>query len=205
MDMNLTLKDTIYTLEQLRSLDISMPQVVFAGRSNVGKSSLINALGARKNLAKVSATPGKTRSLNVYAVAPGSLYLIDLPGYGYAQCSKTEREKWSRLIHAYISHATNVRHFIALLDGRLPPQRLDVDLIAFARKKGMPLLPVLTKADKCKQRELAKRRQEWQSILGGIVPLTVSSKSGLGIKELREVLTRDRFPEKEPFPAVLSD
>ena len=88
MNMNLALTHTIYTLEQLRSLDMSLPQVVFAGRSNVGKSSLINALGARKNLAKVSATPGKTRSLNVYAVMPGDFYLVDLPGYGYAQCSK---------------------------------------------------------------------------------------------------------------------
>ena len=191
MDMNLTLKDTIYTLEQLRSLDVSLPHVVFAGRSNVGKSSLINALGSRKNLAKVSATPGKTRSLNMYAVTPGNFYLIDLPGYGYAQCSKAEREKWSKLIHAYITRASNVRCFIALLDGRLPPQKLDLELIAFARKSRMPLLPVLTKADKCKQRELAKRGQEWRNILGGHMPLIVSAKSGLGIKELREALHRD--------------
>lgn len=203
--MNLALTHTIYTLEQLRSLDISLPQVVFAGRSNVGKSSLINALGARKNLAKVSATPGKTRSLNVYAVMPGDFYLVDLPGYGYAQCSKAEREKWSRLIHAYIAHATNVRCFIALLDGRLSPQKLDIDLIAFARKKGMPLLPVLTKADKCKQQELAKRRQEWLAILGGTAPLTVSSKSGLGIKELREVLSHDWVCKTESDNVSLSD
>ncbi len=189
--MNLTLKDTIYTLEQLRSLDVSLPHVVFAGRSNVGKSSLINALGSRKNLAKVSATPGKTRSLNMYAVMPGNFYLIDLPGYGYAQCSKTEREKWSKLIHAYITRASNVRCFIALLDGRLPPQKLDLELIAFAHKNRMPLLPVLTKADKCKQQELAKRTQEWRSIVGGHMPLIVSAKSGLGIKELREALNRD--------------
>lgn len=198
MDMNLTLENTIYTLEQLRSSDISLPQIIFAGRSNVGKSSLINALGARKNLAKVSATPGKTRSLNIYAVRPGNFYLVDLPGYGYARCPKAEREKWSKLIHAYISHARNVRYFIALLDGRLPPQQLDIDLIAFARAKGMPLLPILTKADKCKQQELAKRRHEWQTILNGITPLTVSSKSGLGLKELRSILNDDLLPGKEP-------
>ena len=100
-------------------------------------------------------------------------------------------EKWSKLIHAYITRASNVRCFIALLDGRLPPQKLDLELIAFARKSRMPLLPVLTKADKCKQRELAKRGQEWRNILGGHMPLIVSAKSGLGIKELREALHRD--------------
>ena len=97
----LTLESTVYTLQQL--LDVPEAQVALAGRSNVGKSSLINALAVRKKLAKVSATPGKTRSINFYRVQPHNFFLVDLPGYGYASVAKTERDRWGKLMEDFLS------------------------------------------------------------------------------------------------------
>ena len=92
MPSTVILEKTIYTIDQLG--EMPLPQLALAGRSNVGKSSLLNKLTGRKNLAKISSTPGKTRSLNFYRVSPEEFYLVDLPGYGYARCSKTERVSW---------------------------------------------------------------------------------------------------------------
>ena len=149
----LTLESTVYTLQQL--LDVPEAQVALAGRSNVGKSSLINALAVRKKLAKVSATPGKTRSINFYRVQPHNFFLVDLPGYGYARASHSERRSWAALLEKYLSTCKNLRALALLLDSRLPPQKLDLELAGFARSCGLPLLPILTKADKCNQRERA--------------------------------------------------
>lgn len=178
----LELEATVYTLEQMRAFDA--PQIAFAGRSNVGKSSLVNALARRKALAKISATPGKTRSINYYRVKPDGFYVVDLPGYGYAKCSKEERQKWAELIERYLSTCPTLKALTVLLDSRLDPQQLDLDLTAFARKSGITLLPVLTKADKCSQRERAERQRQWRDILGGIAPLVVSAKTGLGVDNL---------------------
>lgn len=188
--MLLTLQQTIYTTTQLRQFDFSLPQIAFCGRSNVGKSSLINALGARKNLAKVSASPGKTRSINIYLASPENFYLVDLPGYGYARCSKKEREKWAKLIYSYLTGNADIVGLVALLDARLQPQHLDKELIFFAQKKGLPVVPVLTKADKCTQREIAVRRQEWKAYVPQKDIFVVSSKTGLGIQQLREALDK---------------
>jgi len=183
--VTLSLEKTIYTLEQMES--VTAPQVALAGRSNVGKSSLINCLGNRKNLAKISSTPGKTRSLNYYLVQPGDFYLVDLPGYGYARRSKSERQAWGRLMNRYFQHNAHLRGLLLILDARLPPQTPDMELAAMAQSLRLPLLPVLTKADKCTQRECFATRNRWRDVLGPEAdPLFFSSKTRRGRDALWE-------------------
>ena len=131
MNISLTLETTAYTLDQLLALPEA--QIALAGRSNVGKSSLINALAGRKKLAKVSATPGKTRSVNFYRVEPYKFYLVDLPGYGYARASHEERRKWAKLLEHYLADCKTLKALALLLDCRLPPQKLELELESFAR------------------------------------------------------------------------
>ena len=173
MNPVLTLETTAYTLEQLISLPEA--QIALAGRSNVGKSSLINALAGRKKLAKVSSTPGKTRSVNYYRVTPHDFYLVDLPGYGYARAS--------------------LKALALLLDSRLEPQKLDKNLASFARTNGLNIVPVLTKADKCSQRERANRQNEWQELLG-TRPIVTSSSNRYGIDNLWRALVETAVPQR---------
>lgn len=182
MRPTLTLETTAYTIEQLARMP--QAQIALAGRSNVGKSSLVNALAGRKALAKVSSTPGKTRSVNYYHVDPDGFYVVDLPGYGYARCSQQERQKWGELLEKYLVECSSLRALAVLLDCRLPPQKLDVHLTAFAQAHSIPLLPVLTKADKCTQRERSERQQEWAALLRGVKPIITSSKSRQGVDGL---------------------
>lgn len=177
----LVLEYTIYTLNQLLSID--KPQIALAGRSNVGKSSLINALAGQKKLAKVSATPGKTRSINFYRVAPHDYYLVDLPGYGYARASHADRRAWAQLLEKYLSDCTRLKALALLLDSRLEPQKLDLDLSRYARECGLTILPILTKADKCSQRDRASRAAQWRDILGSL-PLITSSSKKTGLRDL---------------------
>lgn len=191
MQPYLELTYTIYTLEQLRdfeALEAPLPQLAMAGRSNVGKSSLINALANRKDLAKTSSSPGKTRSLNFFKVNPQNYYLVDLPGYGYARCSKTEREKWAKLIEAYITRTPGLAAVALLIDSRIPPQDLDRDLAAFVQSQGITLLPVLTKVDKCTVKDRALREKEWKAILGADKVAQVSAKTGSGLEKLWQAM-----------------
>ncbi|NCD25084.1 MAG: YihA family ribosome biogenesis GTP-binding protein [Deltaproteobacteria bacterium] len=183
MPHNVLLEKTIYTMDQLA--EMPLPQLALAGRSNVGKSSLLNRLAGRKSLAKTSATPGKTRSLNFYRVEPENFYLVDLPGYGYARCSKTERQKWAELINRYLYKNTRLFAVIALLDSRIPPQAIDMELISFIGQQGIEVIPVLTKADKCKQPVRSATQAAWQRLLHTTAkPLLVSSHSGMNIDKL---------------------
>ena len=166
-----------------------LPQIVFAGKSNVGKSSVINKLLNRKNFARVSAQPGKTIHINYFTIDK-AMYLVDLPGYGYAKCSQEERKSWAKLIEYYLTNTPALKALALLLDCRIPPQALDRDLADFARVHGIPLLPVLTKADKCTQVERSKRQQEWSRLLNGVMPLPVSSKDMRGIDALWRELRR---------------
>lgn len=193
MNPVLTLETTAYTLEQLISLPEA--QIALAGRSNVGKSSLINALAGRKKLAKVSSTPGKTRSVNYYRVTPHDFYLVDLPGYGYARASHTEREKWARLLERYLVECSSLKALALLLDSRLEPQKLDKNLASFARTNGLNIVPVLTKADKCSQRERANRQNEWQDLLG-TRPIVTSSSNRYGIDNLWRALVETAVPQR---------
>lgn len=177
----LQLESTAYNISQIPRVDL--PQIALAGRSNVGKSSLINALSGRKNLAKTSSTPGKTRSINFYLVMPYNFYLVDLPGYGYARASHKERQAWAKTLEYYLANTPLIRALALLLDCRLPPQAIDLELASYAKNICMPVLPVLTKADKCSQRERTARQHEWQQILQ-IKPLLVSASTKSGIDKL---------------------
>lgn len=187
MNSSLNLEKTIYTFEQLT--DLAGPQLALAGRSNVGKSSLLNKLAGRKKLAKTSSTPGKTRSLNFYQVLPEEFYLVDLPGYGYARCSKTERNKWAALIDKYLDHNPYLVAVIALFDSRLPPQNLDLELVDYLQGHGVDIIPIMTKADKCKQSIRQSHQQAWQKILQAPTPpLLTSSHTGMNIQKLWNIL-----------------
>jgi len=129
-------------------------EYAFIGRSNVGKSSLINMLTRNKGLAKTSVRPGKTQLINHFLIN-NEWYLVDLPGYGYARISKTAREAWKKMISDYLlSRETLVNTFV-LIDSRVPPQRIDLDFISFLGRNGVPLAIVFTKVDKLKQSETA--------------------------------------------------
>ncbi len=182
MPPTLTLETTAYTLDQIAQC--SEAQIALAGRSNVGKSSLVNALAGRKSLAKISATPGKTRSINFYRVNPHDFYIVDLPGYGYAKCSKTERSAWGKLMERYLLTSNNLKALALLLDCRLTPQKIDVQLVDFAHTHGIPILPILTKADKCKQQERVARQKSWAILLDGIMPLVTSASKNMGMDAL---------------------
>lgn len=181
MNPTLKLETTAYTTQQIPLLEA--PQIAMAGRSNVGKSSLINALGGRKSLAKVSANPGKTRSVNFYLVEPFDFYLVDLPGYGYARASHADRKKWAEVLEKYLGDSHSLRGLALLIDCRVQPQQLDIDLGKFAEAHNLPVLPVLTKVDKCTQKERATRQAQWQDILGRL-PLLVSSSHKSGLDKL---------------------
>ena len=175
----LSLEATSFAKSQLIAPEA--PQIAFAGRSNVGKSSLINALAGRKALAKVSATPGKTRSINYYRIGQSDSFLVDLPGYGYAQCSKEERNKWAALLEYYFRQTPGLAALALLLDARLAPQRADTEMLAFALSLGVPVIPVLTKADKCAKKELDACLRAWGALLDrdGIVVTSAEKKKGM--------------------------
>ncbi|MCH5276779.1 MAG: YihA family ribosome biogenesis GTP-binding protein [Desulfovibrionaceae bacterium] len=184
----LELAATLFTPEQLRAALPDTVQIALAGRSNVGKSSLINALARRRQLARVSATPGKTRSVNLFRVVPDGFCLTDLPGYGYARRGKEERRAWGTLIESCLCQSRGLRAVVLLLDCRLPPQAVDRAMVEFARAHALRLVPVLTKADKCNQRERAARQKEWAPMLGGDMALPVSARTGLGLPALWALL-----------------
>lgn len=199
----LSLEATVFNRDQLKTQLEALgdtAQIALAGRSNVGKSTLVNALGRRKALAKTSATPGKTRSINFYRVAPQGFVIADLPGYGYARCSMQERQSWAKLIEEYLAACPALKALALLLDCRVPPQASDRDLADFARMKGLPLLPVLTKADKCSQAERSSRQQEWSRLLEGQTPLPVSARQGLGLDALRRSMCRMAAPDAPSGP-----
>ncbi|NLW77814.1 MAG: YihA family ribosome biogenesis GTP-binding protein [Ruminococcaceae bacterium] len=167
----------------------SLPEFVFAGRSNVGKSSLINKLCNRKRLARVSGTPGKTATINFYGA--GEAYLVDLPGYGYAKTSGAERRRWDELINGYFAGARDIRLMMQLLDCRHPPSKDDMQMLEYLAHYQIPFVGVLTKADKFKPSQYARIIEEFTGILAPFdcrqVVLT-SAEKGLGIAELQAAM-----------------
>lgn len=196
MRKTLHLEKTIYSPSDMDTF--SAPQVALAGRSNVGKSSMINRLAGRKQLAKTSSTPGKTQSINLYRVEPGETYLIDLPGYGYARRSKEERARWGKMIEKFLSGNQWLRAVAVLLDSRLPPQASDLDMVAWLRASDITVMGVLTKADKIKQNERHAQQKRWASLLGGQPPVLFSSVTGMGLDELWGRLDALLAPEDAP-------
>ena len=132
----------------------NMPEYAFIGRSNVGKSSLINMLTGRKKLAKISVKPGKTQLINHFKINK-NWYLVDLPGYGYAKVSKTSKEKWQKFINKYIDNRENLVCLFVLIDSRLEPQKIDLEFIETLGKKQIPFALVYTKTDKLNKIKLS--------------------------------------------------
>ncbi len=132
------------------------PEYAFIGRSNVGKSSLINMLCGLKKLAKVSGTPGKTRTINHFLIND-YWYLVDLPGFGYAKTSKKERNKWSGFTYEYLKKRKNIACIFVLLDSRLEPQQIDLDFMEWLGNNELPFAMVFTKCDKNSKNEMEKR------------------------------------------------
>ncbi|MBQ7056326.1 MAG: YihA family ribosome biogenesis GTP-binding protein [Bacteroidaceae bacterium] len=165
-----------------------MPEYAFIGRSNVGKSSLINCLVERKALAMTSSTPGKTLLINHFLIN-GDWYLVDLPGYGYAKRSKKEQEKLSKIISYYISQREQLTSLFVLIDSRLEPQRIDLEFIANLGEMGVPFGIIFTKADKVKraqikgnvERFLNRLREDWKELPPYFV---TSSETGMGREDV---------------------
>ena len=176
--------------------DSDRPELVFSGRSNVGKSSLINKLCNRKKLARVSSTPGKTATINFYEV--GDVYFVDLPGYGYARTSASERKRWDELINGYFESDRQRTVVVQLLDCRHAPSADDIQMMEYLRYHQMPFVAALTKADKLKKSQLAATCDEFETICGpygcqGVV--LTSAENGYGIEELKTVLESFLIPE----------
>ncbi|MDF1543710.1 MAG: ribosome biogenesis GTP-binding protein YihA/YsxC [bacterium] len=157
-------------------------QIALAGRSNVGKSSLLNKLVGRKKMAKVSTTPGKTRSLNFFIVNE-KFYLVDLPGYGYAKVSRSIRESWGKMIEDYLNQSSDLIGLFLLLDCRREPTAEDVQLLEWLAERQIPTLVVITKADKLSRDKINRKRQQVEKALG-VATIAFSTLSGEGKAEL---------------------
>lgn len=168
------------------------PEYAFIGRSNVGKSSLINMLTNNRNLAKTSSKPGKTQTINHFLMNK-TWYLVDLPGYGFAKTSKTNRERWQKMISDYLLHRENLQMVFELVDSRLEPQQIDVDFINNLGEKGIPFAIIFTKADKISAGKAMSNIQKMKNRLYETweeLPLMIksSSLSGLGKEQILDYI-----------------
>lgn len=167
----------------------TLPEVAFAGRSNVGKSSMLNALFGRKSLAKVSQKPGKTSTINFFAT--DTARFVDLPGYGYARVAKSEKGRWAELIEGYFNQDRNFALVVSLVDIRHEAQQLDLNMIGFLQEAGLPFAVVLTKADKLSKNQQNKQAAllRRQLALPDDVPMLVtSSEKKIGFDNLRKLI-----------------
>ena len=161
----------------------TQPEVAFTGKSNVGKSSLINSLLNRKSLARTSAQPGKTQTLNFYHLN-NEIYLVDLPGYGYAKSSKVEREKWGEMIERYLTSSEQLEVVFLLIDSRHDPTKNDVEMYEWLKYIGIQTIVIATKSDKLKKHEIQKSVKNIEKCLHAeeddliIVPYSSVTKEG---------------------------
>ena len=172
------------------------PEFVFSGRSNVGKSSLINKLCNRKNLARVSSTPGKTATINFDRV--DSAYFVDLPGYGYAKVSNADRDRWDRLINSYFENPRQLTVLVQLLDCRHLPSADDTQMLEYLHYHKIPFVVALTKADKLKKSELDAKMESFRELcapFGCRQVFLTSAEKGTGVEELRAYLDSCLTPE----------
>ena len=167
-------------------LQDGLPQVAFAGRSNVGKSSVINRLLNRKNFARVGAAPGKTIHINYFKI-DGSFYLVDLPGYGYAKVSKSERDRWGRLMESYFAHPELMTLGVMIVDSRHKPTADDCTMAQWFKDTGCPLVVVANKLDKLKKSEIEPNLQRVRETLElgeNTLVIPFSAEKGTGREEL---------------------
>lgn len=172
--------------------DASLPEVAFAGRSNVGKSSLLNALTNRKTLAKTSATPGRTQQLNYFNLG-GQLHIVDMPGYGYAKVSKTQRDAWTQLVFDYLRGRPTLRCVFILVDSRHGLKDSDVTLMEMLDEAAVTYRIILTKTDKTKKAELDKVSKKTRDVLAkhpAAFPElhATSAMKGGGMAELKAII-----------------
>jgi len=167
----------------------TLPEIAFSGRSNVGKSSLINRILNRKGLARTSATPGKTATINFYRL--DTMRLVDLPGYGYAKVSDSERRRWAELIEGYFDGDRDLRLVIQLWDMRHDPSKDDCQMLEYMLEREIPFVLVLTKSDKLNKSEREKRLAAFDAILAdldGVTVIPFSATNGEGAEEIRSII-----------------
>lgn len=164
-------------------------EIAFAGRSNVGKSSLINKVFNRKNLARVSAVPGKTATINFYSLE--NIFLVDLPGYGYAKVAKSDKVRWSGLIEGYLHDDRQLSLIFQLIDMRHPPTKDDLQMIDFLIESELPFAIVFTKADKLSKREREERMTGFAAEIPyfeDIEKVEFSAQTGEGAEKIRQII-----------------
>jgi len=205
--MKITSSEFVISNEKLETCPKpSMPEYAFIGRSNVGKSSLINCLTERKGLAKISSTPGKTQLINHFLIN-NNWYLVDLPGYGYARVSKDKRAKFKGIIYNYIEYRENLESLFILIDSRIPPQKIDLEFLEWCGTKGIPFAIVFTKMDKLSSSEYSKNIKNYQKELlktWESMPtfFTTSATTGLGrdhVLDLIESINQASAPNYRPL------
>ena len=176
------------TFSQLEASDL--PEICFSGRSNVGKSSLINKVLGRKDIARVSSKPGKTVTINFFLLE--NLRLVDLPGYGYAKVADAEKMRWSELMEGYFGSGRNIKMVFQLVDMRHPVQEFDLSMIDFLSQMGIPYTVVLTKADKLNKSETEKRlslvKEELGEFADNVPIIPFSALKGTGVEDIRKII-----------------
>lgn len=173
------------TASQLPQSDL--PEICFCGRSNVGKSSLINKVLGRKAIARVSSTPGKTVTVNFYRLK--DLRLVDLPGYGYAKVSSKEKERWSALMEHYFRSGRNIKLCFSLIDMRRPAAEFDLNMIEFLNHFGFNTAIILTKCDKLNKTEFEKNLADFKKTFGNNIPvIPFSALKNIGTEEIRNII-----------------
>ncbi len=176
------------TLKQIPESDL--PEIVFAGRSNVGKSSMLNRLFNRKNLARVSSVPGKTITINFFKVE--DVRIVDLPGYGYAKVAKGEKRRWAEMMEGYFQSPRNIKLVVQLVDMRHKPSEDDYVMMRFLQDAGLPFIVAATKSDKLNKTQYNERknalREELAEFGDNLTILPFSSEKGEGTEELKKII-----------------
>ena len=177
------------TLKQIPQSDL--PEIVFAGRSNVGKSSMLNRIFNRKNLARVSSMPGKTITINFFKVE-NDVRIVDLPGYGYAKVAKGEKRRWAEMMEGYFQSPRNIKLVVQLVDMRHKPSEDDYIMMRFLQDAGLPFIDAATKSDKLNKTQYNERknalREELAEFGDNITILPFSSEKGEGTEELKKII-----------------
>ena len=169
--------------------ETTLPEIIFSGKSNVGKSSLINKILYRKSIARVSSQPGKTATINFFSLREA--YLVDLPGYGYAKVSQAEKQRWSELMEGYFAQERNIALVVQICDMRHSPTKDDMTMIDFLYKNEYPFIIALTKMKKKKKSQQVKRLEELKVELSDYPNIKLcpcSSNDGTGIDEIRKII-----------------